>query len=222
MNELKIDVNNLSLRRNLESKLRAAIIEGHFYPGEHLSDRKLTEAFGVSRAVVREATRILEAEGLVDIAPNKGAFVKKLSAEEAEKIYDVRCVLEALAAKNFATKASDVEITELEIVLKEFTEAAKKRDFGSLILIKSRFYDVLVKGAKNPYLDKMLNQVLNRNNQLRATTMSDPKRVPGTISELEDIVNAIKARDPDLAWEYSVFHVEQAARKAMSMLNSQL
>lgn len=208
------------MRKQVEDGLRAAIVNGRFAPGEHLPDRVLCDLFGASRSVVREAVRLLEAEGLVTVVPNRGPFVTNLSVTEAEQIYEVRGVLEALAGECFARNATETERQELRAIWEELArtgEAARRED---LLAIKRRFYDVMLAGARNPYVARMLDQLLNRNMQLRAMSLSDPGRLKWTIRELRRVVEAIERRDADEAFSACREHVQRAAETALRLLKA--
>lgn len=206
------------MRRQVEEGLRAAIVNGRFAPGEHLPDRVLCDLFGASRSVVREAVRLLEAEGLVTVQPNRGPFVAQLSPEEAAQIYAVRGVLEALAGEGFARHATDPERAELRAVWEDLAKRGPDATREELLAIKRRFYDVLLAGARNAYVARMLDQLLNRNMQLRATSLSDPGRLPWTIRELKRVIDAIDRRDPDEAFTACREHVQRAADVALRLL----
>lgn len=206
------------MRKQVEEGLRAAIVDGRFAPGEHLPDRVLCDLFGASRSVVREAVRLLEAEGLVTVHPNRGPFVTHLSAAEAAQIYDVRGVLEALAGEGFARNATEEERAELRAVWEDLARRGPTADRQELLAIKRRFYDVLLSGARNIYAARMLDQLLNRNMQLRATSLSDPGRLPWTIRELRRVVEAVERRDPDEAFVACREHVQRAADVALRLL----
>lgn len=206
------------MRRQVEEGLRAAIVNGRFAPGEHLPDRVLCDLFGASRSVVREAVRLLEAEGLVTVQPNRGPFVAHLSRQEAAQIYDVRGVLEALAGESFARHATDEERAELRSVWEDLARRGPGATREELLAIKRRFYDVLLSGARNAYVARMLDQLLNRNMQLRATSLSDPGRLSWTVKELKRVVDAIDRRDPDETFAACREHVQRAADVALRLL----
>ena len=220
-NDMSLRITPQPVRRQVEERLREAIIGGRFMPGDHLSDRLLCDLFGVSRGVIREAVRLLEAEGLIDVVPNRGPFVAYLSPAEASQVYEVRAVLEALAGQGFAERASDDEIAELRAVFEEIAVARPGMDRVTLLGLKRRFYDILLRGCRNAYVARMLDQVLNRNTQLRATTLSDPERLPHTVAEIRRIVEAIERRDSEGTWQACRDHVTQAARVALRILNQQ-
>jgi DNA-binding GntR family transcriptional regulator len=94
------------LRSQVVDLLRRAIVGAEFAPGERLTERVLCERFAVSRTVVREALRQLESEGLVTTVPQRGPVVAVLSAADAASLYEVRALLEALAGRAFAERAT--------------------------------------------------------------------------------------------------------------------
>jgi len=215
---LHVDVAAASVRRQVESKLRQAITEGRFPPGSHLSDRVLQDTFRVSRPVIREAVRQLEAEGLIETIPHRGSFVKILSVEEARQIYDVRGVLEALAARGFARNATESHIERLGAIMEELRRAAREPGSNGLIGLKEHFYAVLLDGCGNAYVQRMLSQILNQITQLRRTSLSDPGRLTHTIEELEALLDAVRKRDEDAAWAASLVHINNAAKVALEVL----
>ena len=207
-----------SVRRQVENELRKAIVQGRFQSGTHLSDRMLQDVFQVSRTVIREAVRQVEAEGLIETFPHRGSFVKQLTVREAEQVYAVRGVLEALAAREFARNATDDEIDQLEHVVQRIRKHLTRRQMQEIIDLKHQFYDQLLAGSRNSHVKQMLAPLLNINAQLRATSLSDPNRLPHTVAEMEALVEAIKARDEDAAWAASLKHVQNAAAVALPLL----
>jgi GntR family transcriptional regulator, trigonelline degradation regulator len=207
------------VRRQVEDGLRAAIVSGRFLPGDHLPDRVLCEVFGTSRSVVREAVRLLEAEGLVVVHPNRGPFVAAMSAAEATEIYEVRAALEALAGEGFTTRATDAERASLFAVYGELRAAKADTPREQLLDIKRRFYEILTKGCRNSHVALILERLLIRNSQLRATSLSNPDRLPKTIEEIGRIIDAIERRDAAAAGEACREHVRRAAEAALRILN---
>jgi DNA-binding GntR family transcriptional regulator len=206
------------VRQQVEDRLRRAVMDGTFPPGTHLADRLLCEQFDVSRSIIREAVRLLEAEGLVTVVPHRGPFVTSLSAAEATQVYEVRAALEALAGENFAERASDEERAELRRAYEVLAAMGPDSGRQALLDIKRAFYDVLLRGCRNAYAARMLGQLLNHNTQLRATSLSDPNRLPHTVREMRRIVAAIEQRDRVGAAEACRDHVRAAAAVALRVL----
>jgi DNA-binding GntR family transcriptional regulator len=219
--QLKYDVAITTVRKQVEDHLRRAITQGLFAPGQHLSDRVLQSTFNVSRTVVREAVRQLEAEGLIETVPHRGSFVRSVSLEEVRQIYDVRCVLEALASKGFARNATDAQIDALAAVLDEIRALVDAPQAEALIDLKHKFYAILMDGCGNTYVEQMLGQILNRNMQLRRTSLSAPGRLPHTVAELDQLIDALRRRDEQAAWDATINHVRNAGAVALAVLSRQ-
>src|ERR1700758_4152438 len=110
---LKVERHKATLRELALAKMRTAILDAHFRPGERLVERSLCEELGVSRTVVREVLRHLETEGLVDTIPNQGPIVAMLDAETAAEIYEIRALLEGDAAMACALRADEAVFARL-------------------------------------------------------------------------------------------------------------
>ena len=209
-----------NLREQVVERLRLAIATGRFKPGARLVERELCEMMGVSRTSLREALRELQADGLISAQPNRGLSVSVISRKEAVGIYEVRAVLEGLAARLFARNATDSElkalrrsIDRLETVYKNFTPEA-------FIATKSEFYDILLQGAQNQTAAEMLRRIHTRVSQLRVVSLSSAERAERSIAELREFMKALEARDEVKAWELCVGHVENAARAALAVLGT--
>ncbi len=209
------------VREMTSARLREAIAEGRFMPGERMVERQLCELMGVSRTSIREALRELETEGLVTVIPNKGPFVSVISVEQAESIYQVRAVLEGLTVRLFATRASNAQIDELSVAVDALEKVYTAFEVKSFLSTKAHFYQILLDGAGNEIAGQMLRNIHIRASQLRATSLSTPQRAQKSIGEIRLLLEAIKARDPDTAWAACVKHVENAAETALAMLRAQ-
>jgi DNA-binding GntR family transcriptional regulator len=112
---LAVQVNRVAapVREQVLDQLRQAIVEMRLKPEQRLVERELIEQTGVSRTTVREVLRQLAAEGLVTTIPHKGTVVASPSVERAAELYEVRAVLEGMAARQFAERATDVHLRAL-------------------------------------------------------------------------------------------------------------
>jgi DNA-binding GntR family transcriptional regulator len=218
---MQIAVTAAPLRREIELRLRTAIVEGRFKPGDRLIERQMCELLGVSRASLREALRQLEAEELVTILPHRGPVVSDITVEEAQQLYDVRAMLEGLAARRFAETASDEDIAVLRQALKAFADVVRGKSSVPLLTAKAGIYEVLLERCGNRIAGRILTQLNNRVGLLRSTSMSQKGRVKNTLAEVTRIVEAIERRDPFGAWQATVEHVTRAAEIAIKVLRQQ-
>lgn len=209
------------LRQQVVERLRAAIMEGHFKPGDRLIERDLCEMTGVSRTSIREALRHLETQGLVESVPNRGIFVARIDAEEVRQIYSVRGVLEALAAADFAARGTAEQITRLQDAYASFAGAVAAGDLHEVTRAKELFYDRLFEGANNRFLRATLANLYARIMLLRSTSLALPGRAAKSLVEIRRIVEAIERHERELAWAAAKAHVESAGKVILDFLAEQ-
>ncbi|HVJ40549.1 MAG TPA: GntR family transcriptional regulator [Dongiaceae bacterium] len=215
---LRIDKRSTTLRQQVLEVLRRAIIDSHFKPGERLVERELCEMTGVSRTSVREALRHLESEGLVQNIPNKGPSVAKVTAEEAQQIYEIREVLEGLAGRLFAERATAKQVDRLQEALAKLKDAFSIGETRHIVAEATKFYDVMLEGCGNDLIRDMIRSLQARVVFLRGTSMSHPGRAPGSFGEMTLIVEAICRRDAGATEAACKQHVRQARDAALRML----
>jgi DNA-binding GntR family transcriptional regulator len=212
------------LRTQVRELLRSAIVEMHFLPGERLVERKLCEMAGVSRAVIREVLRELEAEGLVQIVPNRGPVVAgNIELEEARGLYETRAVLEALAGRSFVLNATASDLEALRAAFAEFDQASAVSPVDARVVLRSKakFYAILLQGARNQTTLNVLRSLHDRITALRALTLGSPGRIAETRAEVRQIMVAIEAGDAAGAWDACIAHVRNAGRLALAILERQ-
>ncbi|CAM3745305.1 GntR-family transcriptional regulator [Bordetella sputigena] len=215
-----LDTPSTPLRRQAEDALRKTILSGRFQPGDRLKERELMQLLDVSRTLVREALRQVEAEGLVEVMPNRGPVVAVLTYEEAEEIYEVRGILEAQICAGFALRARSEHIQSLAATFDALAAAARRGDIEQTVTLSDTFYDTIAAGCGNQLLGNMLRQLHNRIVLLRRTSLSEPSRLPETLYELTQIFEALKTRDEAAASKAALHHVRQAARTALRVLRN--
>ncbi len=144
-----------SLGVGIASRLRAAILGGHFGPGERLREEALARSMGVSRGPVREALARLEREGLVVIRHNRGAFVGRLSREDLDEVHTLRVVLERLAVQRAAQFGDATLFAEMQTVVDEM---AARADRGiteqEAAELDVRFHDLIYRGSTHRRLEE--------------------------------------------------------------------
>ncbi|MEQ6248176.1 GntR family transcriptional regulator [Sulfitobacter sp. HNIBRBA3233] len=202
---------NVTLSGRLVASMRSAILAGDLKGGERLSERSMTEMFGVSRSLVREATQVLAAEGLITVVPHKGPTVTLLDQRSAEDLYRVRAVLEGLACQEFVEHASDAGREELFAIFERLKAMLGQDDADALVEAKNDFYRCLLAGARNEVLDQMFTQLNNRIVQLRRFTLSASGRFSETLEEIGAVIDAIRRRDGQEARHLAEAHVAAAA-----------
>ncbi len=212
------------LRQQVLDSLREAIISGQLAPGARLIERELTAMLGVSRTVIREALRQLESEGLITLIAHKGPVVRELTVSEAKDLYQIRAVLEGLAARLFVEHATQAQVDELASALGVVVAAYEAGDAVRVLETKNRFYDVLFAGARSETLTSMLATLHARIWRWRALGLTHPERSPGrsgeSIGNLQAMLAAIRGRDADEAERITREEASKAAQEVLRLLGA--
>lgn len=203
------------LRVQAVNVLRQKIVAGEYLPRTRLTEKLLEGELGVSRTVVREALRQLEAERLIAIEPNVGPLVRELTFDDVFHLYQVRGVLESAAGGLAATNSTTAHLAELRRVFTVISERAADISMVELIELKNEFYRALIEASGNPIIGEMLSNVQARISQLRAVTLKSRGRTPHMIAELGRVLDAIEAGDPGQAAAECQAHVDVAAQIAL-------
>jgi DNA-binding GntR family transcriptional regulator len=199
-------------------KLREAIMSGTLSPGQRLVERELCEMMGVSRPSIREALRLLEADGLVNTVPHRGPVVSTISLEEARQLYAARAILEGFAGRECARLHDPDVVRRIGAALTKLKAAATKQDLVACLETKTEFYAALIGGCQNSFIERMLKPLHDRITLLRITSMSQPRRINKSLREVTGIWRAIQDGDPDLAERRCIDHVNAAAIAALDMI----
>jgi DNA-binding GntR family transcriptional regulator len=147
-------------------RMRALILEGEYRPDERLVEEHLAERLGVSRTPVRQALTMLEAEGLVEIAPNRGAVVCSFSIEDVWDIYDLRAVLEGYAARRAADRIGEDELSRLrELAVEQASispeEAEDREDaIRRIVDVNQRFHGAIIAASRNGRLERLMQRTV--------------------------------------------------------------
>lgn len=214
---LLVDRNIPTLRELTLEKMREAILALRFKPGDRLVERDLCDQLGVSRTIVREVLRHLEAEGLVQSVARKGPIVAKPTIDEALQIYELRGMLEAMAARACAEKQSTQTVAALEAAMDGIRTAYAENE-GGLLSATTIFYETLFQAAERPVAWNIVSSLNARINHLRAITTRAPGRARDGTRAMEAIVTAIKLGQPDQAAQACLDHVAAASRIAQTFL----
>ncbi|MBS9477297.1 GntR family transcriptional regulator [Ancylobacter radicis] len=209
------------LRRKLVATLRRLIETGALAAGQRLIEKDLTAELGVSRTVLREALRELEADGLLAAGP-RGLSVAVLAQGEAENIYAVRAALEAMIARQFCQRADAAGQAALTGAHHNLARAYDSGGLGAILDAKLAFYRALCAGAGNPVALDLLERLNARISLLRARSLVDPGRAQASIREIDALVAALLAREDARAATLAERHVAAAARAALAASSSPL
>lgn len=218
---LKIENTPVTLRELALAKIRQAIISGYFKAGDRLVERSLCEELGVSRTVVREVIRYLEAEGLIENLPKKGPIVAVLTWEVAEQIYDIRLLLESEAAKDCAKIADANDKKRLHQTLLRIAKASHDHDDNERVEASQAFYETLFSIARHHIAWEIVQRLNSRISRLRALTLRSPQRQVAGFERMSRIYEAIEENNPQQARDAVKQHLTEAASLAKTILTAE-
>lgn len=147
-------VRRAALHDRVAAELRALIVESRLEPGERLNERLLCQRFGVSRTPLREAYKVLAAEGLVELLPNRGAKVRPLDPAEFRDTVEVMEALERLAGQHAAVRASTAEIAEIGALHGRMMVAHEADDRRLYLALNQEIHLAIVAAARNAVLEE--------------------------------------------------------------------
>lgn len=190
--------------------IRRQIIDGLHAPGARLVEDRLAQELGVSRNPVREALRVLQTEGFVEMIPRRGAVVSALSVREAEEIFEVRSALDALAARLAARKCTEQDEASLEEMLHETKEALARADGAQLSLLNSSFHGLIVDIADNSCLKDLWEPLRGRMHWIFSRTVL--QRGAHSFEEHFALAQAITTHEEETAARLAREHIDEARR----------
>jgi DNA-binding GntR family transcriptional regulator len=217
---IKVERSLKTLRELTLDKVRDAILNQYFKPGQRLIERNLCEELGVSRTVVREVLRHLETEGLVQSIPQQGPIVATLDTDTTRQIYELRSLLEGHAAAGSATRATPQHIEKMQANLRNIETAFNSQDYPSVIQETTAFYETMFHCAGDTVAWSIAKSLNARINRLRLITISSSGRGASAPAEMHALLNAIATGNPEAASQAARAHIQTAQAIAMQHIQS--
>jgi len=204
-----------SLSIDLAGKLRAGILDGSMPPGSRLTEQLACGQYGVSRTPVREALRILEAEGLVEIVPNRGAFVVGLSGGDISDLFELRRLYEAQAVRWAVSRIEDAEMEELEESFEFMEFYTKKGDSRRMKELNARFHKCIYEAAHSRVIRDALNSYQSYLLESGLTHSYQKDQLGEILEEHRRIFAAFKSQNPEMGALAMDEHIRNAAKRSL-------
>ena len=188
-------VERKTLHGQLASHLRDMIMAGVFKPGEKIQEQDLCDRFDVSRTPIREALRVLAAEGLLTLTPNRGARIASSTAEEIEELYPLIGALEGLAGELACARITDPEISSIDELHRRMVAHYQKGEFVASKKLNQQIHDAIFQAAGNAALTMQYRNLMIRTHSIRYFVRKSPERWREAIDDHEKMMDALRARD---------------------------
>lgn len=186
-----------SLHDEVAAQLRDRIFAGELLPGTFLDEARLAEQLKISRTPLREALKVLTAEGLVRHEPRRGCFVNQVTEQDLDEIFPVLALLEGRCAREAAVNATDADLQELEGLHDKLNRHAKARRINDYYSANFAIHEAIITLANNRWLALVIADLRKIVKLARLQQLHAPGRLDQSLSEHMALFAALKARDPE-------------------------
>ncbi|MFC3676507.1 GntR family transcriptional regulator [Ferrovibrio xuzhouensis] len=190
-----IEISRMGLHEQVAARLRTMLVEGMIQPGAKLNERELCEKLGVSRTPLREAIKLLAAEGLVDLLPNRGAVAVRLTEADVMNTFEVLAMLEGMSGELAAQRVTDEELAEIQAMHYEMMACFTRRDLSGYYRLNARIHSAINNAARNPVLVGTYRSINARVQSLRFRTNQNETKWQLAMKEHERMLEALAAHD---------------------------
>lgn len=207
-----------ALQEEVVARIHRMIDEGALLPGSRIPERQLCEQLGVSRTPLREAFRILASQGLIELAPRRGATVKKLQADEIDHMFQVLETLEALAGELACDVMSEAQLAAIEELHERMMSAYRRRDRRRFFEINQRIHEAIVAASGNPVLARVYDGLNSLARRIRYLPKITEAQWRVAAEEHGQIMKALKARNRKAAARALRDHLDTKRQRVKEIL----
>lgn len=188
-------ISRRSLHDELVERLRTLIVEGTLEPGLKVPERDLCEQFEVSRTPMREALKVLAADGLVTLTPNRGAWVSKLTLPELEEVFPVMGALEALSGELACARITDKQLAAVRKLHERMVAHYRAGELEAYFAVNQQIHEAILEAAGNETLATQYRSLSTRIRRARYVANMTAERWAQAVEEHEQIISALEARE---------------------------
>jgi DNA-binding GntR family transcriptional regulator len=201
-----------ALYEEVAELLRQRIFARELEPGSWIDELRIAEALGISRTPLREALKVLAAEGLVTMKVRRGAYVTEVSEKDLRDVYHLLALLESDAARVVAQTASEDQLRQISALHKELEKSVEDRD--RFFEINEAFHMLLLSVADNRWRDQMVSDLRKVMKLNRHSSLFKEGRIEQSLTEHQAIVQALISKQPELAAERMSAHFSNGLEAA--------
>ncbi len=198
-----------SLHDEVAAQLRERIFSGELLQGSFLDEPALAEQMNISRTPLREALKVLTAEGLVRHEPRRGCFVSEVTDQDLDDIFPVLTLLEGRCAFEAAQRASDADLQALEALHDKLARHARARRINDYYAANYAIHEAIIALAHNRWLAQVIGDLRKIVKLARLRQLHAPGRLEESLAEHQAVFAALQARDPAAAEAAMRLHLER-------------
>ncbi len=184
-----------SLHDSVAVRLRTMVFEHQLAPGDWIDEKALCDQWQISRTPLREALKVLAAEGLVDLIPHHGCRVIELADDDADALFPVMAMLEGRCAFEAARRATDDDLRQLRRLHDDLERHAAAHDLDGYYRANHEFHGLVQRLAANRWLDRITGDLRRFMRLMRGRQLALPGRIEASISEHRGLLDAFVQRD---------------------------
>lgn len=206
-------ITRVTLHDAVLNQLRDMIIEGALAPGSRINEGQVGAALGVSRTPLREAIKTLASEGLVEIAPAKGAVVRRFTENDIREILEVLKALEQTAARHLCQRGSEADIAEIRALHEAMMQNYDARNRLAYFKLNQSIHSAIARASGNAVLAQTHEQLQARIKRIRFIGNETADRWAGAVSEHEEMMDALAARNGERLAEVLGRHLDRTMER---------
>jgi DNA-binding GntR family transcriptional regulator len=208
---MKMKIQKATLHMQIADTLREMIMTGELKEGDKISENELCTSMEISKTPLREALRVLSAEGLISLVPNRGSFVTKPTIDEIMEMFEVMSMLEGVCARAAADKMTAEKFSRLEELHAALEEKFECRDQKEYIRIHNRYHSFIQELAGNRTLNQIVNGLRKKILLYRFQSLNLPGRFEDSIEEHRQLLATFRERDGRKAEKIMKKHLKKQA-----------
>ena len=202
-------ITSQALYMQVADRLREQIYQRELAPGDAIDEMALCERFGISRTPLREALKVLDSEGLIELIPRRGSFVRRMDVEELNELFPVMVVLEGLCAREAVENCAAEDLQQLENMHEKLEHFASQGDVDGYYEQNFVFHQAIQDLSGNKWLQRVIGDLRKVLRLARHMQLTIPGRLDMSLNEHRQIMQAFIKNDPDMADQNMQNHLKQ-------------
>jgi len=198
-----------ALYMQVADRLRDQIYQHELTPGDAIDEMALCERFGISRTPLREALKVLDSEGLIELIPRRGSFVRSMDIEELNELFPVMVVLEGLCAREAVENCEPQDLLQLEKMHEKLERFAEQGDIDGYYEQNFVFHQAVQDLSGNKWLQRVIGDLRKVLRLARHMQLTIPGRLEASLEEHRQVMKAFSKNDPDMADKNMQNHLKQ-------------
>ena len=211
-----------ALYLQVADRLRDQIYQHELVPGDPIDEMALCERYGISRTPLREALKVLSSEGLIELIPRRGSFVRSMDIEELNELFPVMAVLEGLCAREAVENCTPKDLKQLEQMHEKLEDYVKQGNIDAYYEQNFVFHQAVQDLSGNKWLQRVIGDLRKVLRLARHMQLTIPGRLEESLEEHRQIMKAFTQQDSDLADQNMQNHLKQQWYSLVNKNNSEV